>query len=227
MLISESWLKSWLDTDLSIEEISEILTMSGIEVDDVNTVAPAFSNVVVGKVIKVKQHPNADRLKICSVDVGAILEIVCGAPNVNENMFVACAKDGAVLPGNIKIKNSKLRGVSSYGMLCSENELGISKDSAGIMNLNYLNLQQVGLCLRELLNLDEKVLTLKITPNRGDCLSVRGVARELSASLSCSLKNPIIDFQKKLKIPRIHKLFINNLAVLDGKVREVKFSRFS
>lgn len=214
MLISESWLKSWLDTDLPIEDISEVLTMSGIEVDSIDSVAPAFSNVVSGKIIEVKQHPNADRLKICTVDVGSIIEIICGAPNVIENMYVACAKNGAVLPGNIKIKNTKLRGVASFGMLCSEKELGISKESAGIMNLNYLNLQKVGVSLREILNLDEKILTLKITPNRGDCLSVRGVARELSASLNCCLKNPVIDFEK---IPTLDNTVVNPNVIISDK----------
>ena len=203
MLISESWLKSWLDTDLSINDISEILTMSGIEVDNIDTVAPAFSNVVLGKVKQVKQHPNADRLKICSVDVGTILEIVCGAPNVTENMYVACAKNGATLPGNIKIKNTKLRGIESFGMLCSEKELGISKDCIGIMDLKHVSFPKVGMNLRDILHLDEKILTLKITPNRGDCLSVRGVARDLSASLNCSLKNPIIDFEKQIIIKKL------------------------
>lgn len=197
MLISESWLRTWLDTNLSIEEVADVLTMAGIEVDSIDTIVPNFSKVVLGKVIKVAKHPNADRLKVCTVNVGKNLEIICGAPNVTENMLVACAIDGAILPGNIKIKQTKMRGISSFGMLCSEKELGISNETIGIMDLTNYNSTQIGESIRELLNLNEKILTLKITPNRGDCLSVRGVAREIFASTKCIMKNPIISFEKK------------------------------
>ena len=176
MLISESWLKEWLDTNISIEKIADILTMSGIEVESIDPVAPEFTRVVMGKVTEVKKHPNADRLKVCKVDVGEDLEIICGAPNVNENMLVACAIDGAILPGGIKIKKTKMRGITSSGMLCSEKELGVSGDSNGIMNIENASSSQIGRSIREILDLDEKILNLKITPNRGDCLSVRGIA---------------------------------------------------
>ncbi|MFL2656449.1 MAG: phenylalanine--tRNA ligase subunit beta [Burkholderiaceae bacterium] len=213
MLISESWLKTWLDTNLSVEKISDVLTMAGIEVDNVESLAPNFSKVVLGRVIKVNKHPNADRLKVCIVDIGEKLEIVCGASNVTENMFVACATDGASLPGGAKIRKTKMRGVASSGMLCSEKELGISSDSIGIMDVKNFNISDVGKNIRELLNLDEKIMTLKITPNRGDCLSIRGLAREIATSTKCKLKNPIIAFEEKLEIDKsipVPKIKIHN-----------------
>ena len=204
MLISENWLRSWIDTQLDINQIAEHLTMLGIEVDSINSPVPQFSKVVLGKVFDIQKHPNADKLLLCKVDVGLKLNIICGAKNVEKNMLVACALDGAVLPSGTKIKKSKMRGLVSEGMLCSEKELGISDQDNGIMSIDIVYKDFIGKDIRDLLDLDEKILDLKITPNRGDCLSVRGIARELATVDG-------IKFKKSVKVektihtnPKIH-----------------------
>ena len=138
MLLSFNWLKSWCDINLDIEQISHMLTMAGLEVENCMSIAPLFSNVVVSKVIKLDQHPNADRLKIAIVDIGEQkpIQIICGAPNIALNAKVPCAKIGAKLPGNIVIKEVKLRGIDSAGMLCSGKELGIDNEADGLLILD-------------------------------------------------------------------------------------------
>ena len=138
MLISENWLRSWIDTQLDINQIAEHLTMLGIEVDSIKSSVPPFSGVVLGKVFDIEKHPNADKLLLCKVDIGLELNIICGAKNVEKNMLVACALEGAVLPSGIKIKKTKMRGLTSEGMLCSEKELGISDIDNGIMSIVIL-----------------------------------------------------------------------------------------
>jgi phenylalanyl-tRNA synthetase beta chain len=186
MQFSEHWLRTMVDPTMSSEELAHLLTMSGLEVESRDPVAPAFSGVVVAEVMSVARHPNADRLSVCEVNAGsgAPLKIVCGAPNVAAGMKVPCARIGAVLPGETPdkpfvIKAAKMRGEESQGMLCSARELGLSEDHAGLLALDAS--ASVGQDLREFLNLDDSVFNLKLTPNRADCLSVLGVAREVAA----------------------------------------------
>jgi len=186
MQFSENWLRSIVDPKMSSDELSHLLTMSGLEVEEVEAVAPPFSNVVVAHVVEVAKHPNADRLNVCQVDAGTgtLLNIVCGAPNVRAGMKAICAKAGALLPPGadgkpFEIKVGKLRGVESQGMMCSAKELGISEESNGLMELPED--APVGQNIRDYLGLNDLKFTIKLTPNKADCLSVLGVAREVSA----------------------------------------------
>ena len=161
--------------------------MAGLEVEEIDTAAPAFSGVVVAEVKSVEKHPDADRLNVTQVDAGTgeLVQIVCGAPNVKPGIKVPCSLPGAVLPGNFKIKPTKMRGVPSNGMLCSTNELGLPDD--GVDGLHILPEDApIGTNIREYLDLDDTLFTLKITPNRADCLSVKGIAREVSALTQCA-----------------------------------------
>lgn len=188
-----SWLKQHANTHLSPEELAHLLTMTGLEVEETSTAAPAFSGIVIAEVKSVEKHPDADRLNVTQVDVGTgeLLQIVCGAPNVRVGIKVPCALDGAILPGDFKIKPTKMRGVVSNGMLCSAKELGLPE--TGIDGLLVLaETAPVGQNIRDFLNLDDTIFTLKITPNRTDCLSIKGLAREVAALTDCSLKLPEI-----------------------------------
>lgn len=180
MQFSESWLRSLINPALDTQQLGHLLTMAGLEVEDIEPAAAQFSNVVVAKILSAEKHPDADRLQVCQVDVGeaAPLTIVCGAPNARVGLVTACARVGAKLP-EFEIKQAKVRGVASFGMLCSAKELGISGGSDGIMELPLD--AQIGLNLRQLLDLDDQLYTIKLTPNRGDCLSLAGIAREVSA----------------------------------------------
>lgn len=190
MQFNESWLKSLVDTPLSTTELAEKLTMAGLEVEELNPVAPEFSGVVVGHIVSREKHPDADRLSVCMVDVGdgSPRQIVCGAPNAAAGIKIPCALPGAVLPGEFHIKPTKMRGVESGGMLCSSKELGIAGDASGLHVLPED--APVGADIREYLNLNEMVFTLKMTPNRADCLSVWGIAREVSALTGAKLNAP-------------------------------------
>jgi phenylalanyl-tRNA synthetase beta chain len=181
MKVSLSWLKEYIPVDLEPQEISDKLTMAGLEVDSVEDLYGYLDNVVVARVSEVKKHPNADKLSCCMVDAGGeeAVQIVCGAPNVKEGMYVACALPGAVLPGDLKIKKSKLRGEKSCGMLCSGSELRIAADAAGIMDLGEG--YEPGTPLEKALALSDTLFEIDLTPNRPDCLSVIGVAREVGA----------------------------------------------
>ncbi|MBP7422281.1 MAG: phenylalanine--tRNA ligase subunit beta [Sulfuritalea sp.] len=192
MQFSESWLRSLCNPALSNEELCHLLTMAGLEVEENEPVAPEFAGVVVAHVLSVEKHPDADKLKLCSVDVGeaAPLQIVCGAPNVAAGMKVPCARVGATLPG-IEIKKAKVRGIESHGMLCSARELGLSEDHAGLLPLAADAI--VGEDIRKHLDLDDRKITIKLTPNRADCLSLLGVARELSALTGVPLNVPAIN----------------------------------
>ncbi len=164
-----------------------MLTMGGLEVEALEPAAPAFTRVVVGEVLSVEPHPNADRLTLCQVNAGLVepLAIVCGAPNVRAGMRVPCALPGAELPGGLQIRQAKVRGVESFGMLCSAKELGLAEDASGLYALAAD--APVGAEVREYLDLDDRIFTLKLTPNRADCLSVAGVAREVAAITASSL----------------------------------------
>ena len=197
MQFSEHWLRTLVDPKMSSEELAHLLTMSGLEVESREPVAPLFSGVVVAQVLSVARHPNADRLSVCEVNAGAgpILRIVCGAPNVVAGMKVPCARIGAQLPGETSdkpflIKAAKMRGEESQGKLCSARELGLSEDHGGLLALDPA--AQVGRDVREVMDLDDCIFNLKLTPNRADCLSVLGVAREVAALTGASLKAPDI-----------------------------------
>jgi phenylalanyl-tRNA synthetase beta chain len=195
MQFPESWLRAFCNPPLTTQEVADTLTMAGLEVEELKPVAPAFSHVVVGEILTAVQHPNADRLRICTVDVGHAqpLNIVCGAPNARAGLRVACALVGAELPPGddgqpFLIRLGKLRGVESQGMLCSASELKLSQDHAGLLELPHD--APLGQNLREVLQLDDTLFTLKLTPNLAHCLSVLGVARELSALTGAPLCVP-------------------------------------
>ena len=181
MKFSEHWLRTLVDPPLDSTALAHALTMAGLEVEESAFVAPPFSGGVVGRVLTVDRHPNADRLSVCSVDVGrgAPLSIVCGAPNVTPGVLAPCALVGAELPGGLVIRQTAMRGVESQGMLCSAAELRISDDASGLLLLDAH--AAVGTDIRQALDLDDTLLTLKLTPNRADCLSLAGIAREVGA----------------------------------------------
>ncbi len=180
MQISEAWLRSYVNPEISTEILVEQLTMAGLEIDSVNPAAAKFSGVVVGQVISMHQHPDADRLRVCMVAVGEAepLQIVCGASNVRVGLKIPAALCGAVLPGEFKIKKSKLRGEESFGMLCSEKELGLATDANGLMEL--ADDAPVGVDIRDYLALNDAIIEVDLTPNRADCLCVEGLAREVA-----------------------------------------------
>ncbi|SFB31590.1 phenylalanyl-tRNA synthetase beta subunit [Collimonas sp. OK607] len=196
MQFSESWLRSMVDPKMTSDELSHLLTMSGLEVEEVEPVAPPFTNIVVGLVVETAKHPNADRLNVCQVDVGTgtMLNIVCGAPNVRPGLKVPCATVGAILPPGadgkpFEIKLGQLRGVESQGMLCSARELKLSEDQGGLLELP--DDAPVGQNFRDYYELNDLKFTIKLTPNKADCLSVLGVAREVSALTGTPLKQPV------------------------------------
>ncbi len=195
MKFSENWLRTFVNPALSTHELAQALTMSGVEVESIEAAAPPFDNVVVGEVLQVKRHPDAERLTVCEVSTGpAQLVIVCGAANVRAGLKVPVALPGARLPGK-EIRVAKVRGVESHGMLCSAGELGLAADTEGLLVLPED--APLGRNIRELLDLDDQLLTLKPTPNRGDCLSLLGVAREVGAVSGAPLRMP------EMKAPRI------------------------
>ncbi len=183
MKVSLNWLKEYVHVDLEPSIIADKLTMAGLEVEAVEQRYNYLDNIVVARVIEVKKHPNADKLSVCQVDAGQdeLIQIVCGAPNVHEGMFVPCALPGAVLPGDFKIKKGKLRGEVSAGMLCSASELKLDTDAAGIMDLKGELVP--GSPLEEALKLSDTVFEIDLTPNRPDCLSYIGVAPEVGGFL--------------------------------------------
>ncbi|WP_289284109.1 MULTISPECIES: phenylalanine--tRNA ligase subunit beta [unclassified Methylophaga] len=184
MKFSEKWLREWVNPALDTDALVDKLTGAGLEVDAVEAVAGEFSGVVVGQVTSVTPHPDADKLRLTKVNVGgeALLDIVCGASNVREGLKIPVAVIGAVLPGNFKIKQAKLRGVPSFGMLCSSKELGLAESADGLMEL--ADDAPVGEDFRVYLDLDDKAIDIDLTPNRSDCLSVAGVAREVGVLTS-------------------------------------------
>ncbi|GBU14795.1 phenylalanine--tRNA ligase beta subunit [Polaromonas sp.] len=196
MQFPESWLREFCNPALSTEELAETLTMAGLEVEELKPVAPPFTHIVVGEIKEAVQHPNADRLRVCQVDVGqgSCLTIVCGAPNARVGIKVPCALVGAELPPGddgkpYLIKVGQLRGVESQGMLCSARELKLSEDHGGLLELALD--APLGQDIREHLKLDDTLFTLKLTPNLAHCLSVYGVAREVAALTGAALKTPV------------------------------------
>lgn len=192
MQFPESWLRTLVDPPLTTEELCHLLTMAGLEVEECRPASAEFSHVVVAQIVSADKHPDADRLKLCSVDAGphGRLQIVCGAPNAAPGIKVPCALAGARLPG-IEIKQTKVRGIDSDGMLCSARELGLSDDHAGLLVLPED--APLGEDLRRYLNLDDALITLKLTPNRADCLSLLGIAREVAALTGAPLRWPVCE----------------------------------
>jgi phenylalanyl-tRNA synthetase beta chain len=197
MQFPESWLREFCNPPLSTQQLADTLTMAGLEVEELRPVAPPFTKIVVGEIKEAVQHPNADRLRVCQVDVGqgGLLNIVCGAPNARAGIRIPCALVGAELPPGedgkpFQIKLGKLRGVESQGMLCSARELKLSEDHGGLLELPAD--APIGQDIRQYLNLDDTLFTLKLTPNLAHCLSVYGVAREVAALTGAPLKAPAI-----------------------------------
>ncbi len=195
MQFSENWLRSLVNTDLDSQALSHALTMAGLEVEDIQPVAASFNKVVVAKILSAEKHPDADRLQVCKVDVGLAepLQIVCGATNARAGLIAPCAMVGAELPG-ISIKQAKVRGVDSFGMMCSSKELGISAEASGLLELDANAV--IGQDIREHLDLDDHLLTLKLTPNRSDCLSIAGIARDVAA-----ITGAVVSFETILPVP--------------------------
>ncbi|MFL6565169.1 MAG: phenylalanine--tRNA ligase subunit beta [Burkholderiales bacterium] len=190
MLVPESWLRSFCNPPIPGQELADRLTMAGIEVEAYEPYGPQFSGVVVGEVLSVVKHPNAEKLTVCAVSIGSeTVQVVCGAPNVRAGMKAPLARVGARLPGT-QIKATALRGVESHGMLASARELGLSDDHSGLLELPKE--AKAGSDARAVLGLEERILTLKLTPNRADCLSILGVAREVSALTGTRLEVPKI-----------------------------------
>jgi phenylalanyl-tRNA synthetase beta chain len=199
MKFSEQWLRELVQPQIGTQELADQLSLSGLEVDDVEGVAGDFTGVVVGEILTAEPHPNADKLQVCQVNDGEqTVQVVCGAPNARAGLKTAFARVGAVLPGDFKIKKAKLRQVESFGMLCAEDELGLSEDHGGIMELAAD--APVGQDIREFLNLNDKIIDVDLTPNRGDCLSIAGMAREVGvlnkaavAEVEAPAVAPVID----------------------------------
>ncbi|MCF9046302.1 phenylalanine--tRNA ligase subunit beta [Acinetobacter nectaris] len=200
MKISENWLRTWVNPAIDSATLANQLTMLGLEVDDISPVAKPFTGVVIGEVLTVEQHPDADRLRVTTVNIGEDepLQIVCGAPNVRVGLRVPVAMIGAVLPGDFKIKKGKLRGVASHGMLCGASEIDLEDQIDGLLELP--NDAPIGVNIREYLQLDDQVIDISITPNRGDCFSVRGIAREVAVINQVQVNEPkFADVQNTLE----------------------------
>lgn len=193
MKISENWLRTWVNPAIDSDTLSDQLTMLGLEVDELAPVAKQFTGVVIGEVLTVEQHPDADRLRVTTVNIGSgePLQIVCGAPNVRAGMKAPVATIGAVLPGDFKIKKGKLRGVESQGMLCGASEIDLEDKIDGLLELPAD--APVGVNIREYLKLDDHVIDISITPNRGDCFSIRGIAREIAVINKLQMNEPVIN----------------------------------
>lgn len=192
MKISENWLRTWVNPAVDSDTLADQLTMLGLEIDDSSPVAKPFTGVVVGEVLTVEQHPDADRLRVTTVNIGEAepVQIVCGASNVSVGMKAPVATIGAVLPGDFKIKKGKLRGVESHGMLCGASEIDLEDQIDGLLELPAD--APVGINIRDYLKLDDRVIDISITPNRGDCFSIRGIAREVAVINQLSAQAPEI-----------------------------------
>ncbi len=196
MQFSESWLRQYVNPSLDSDALGHAMTMAGLEVEEQHSVAPAFTNIVIAQILSAEQHPDADRLRVCKVDAGTgqELQIVCGAPNARAGIKIPCALVGAELPSAeaggkpFLIKVGKLRGVESQGMLCSGRELGLGDDHEGILELP--GDAPVGQDIRQYLDLDDQIFVIKLTPNKADCLSLMGIAREVSAITGAALCAP-------------------------------------
>lgn len=205
MKFSEQWLREWVNPEADIDAIAQQITMAGLEVDAIEPVAGQFSDILVAEIISIEQHPDADKLRVCQVAFGGeeTAQVVCGAPNARQGLKAPFAKVGAVLPGDFKIKKAKLRGVPSMGMLCGASELGMEDIIDGLMELP--SDAPVGRCLRDYLSLNDSVVEVDLTPNRGDCLSLLGLAREVAVLNKLPLTLP--------KIPEVPAQTSSQMAV--------------
>ncbi len=225
MKFSEQWLRELVQPAIDTQALADQLSLAGLEVDDIESVAGEFSGVVVGEILSAEQHPDADKLRVCQVSDGKeTFQVVCGAPNARGGLKTAFATVGAVLPGNFKIKKAKLRGVESMGMLCAEDELGLSDDHGGIMELPAD--APVGQDVREYLNLNDMIIDVDLTPNRGDCLGMVGMAREVGVlnkapvaevvctPVSATIQDAIsIELQAPAACPRYLGRIIRNIDI--------------
>lgn len=194
MQFSENWLRTFVNPSLNSDELSHALTMAGLEVEEMAPAGAAFTKVVIGEIVSATKHPDADRLQLLNVNIGQeTLQIVCGAANARVGLKAPCALVGAALPG-IEIKQAKVRGVESFGMMCSAKELGLVAEATGLLELP--NEAQTGQDMREYLSLNDNLFTLKLTPNRADCLSIYGIARDVAAITGAELCAPKIETAK-------------------------------
>jgi len=208
MKISYKWLKEYIDIDISIEDLSKKITDSGVEVEEIIPLFPKLNNVVLAQITKIGKHPNADKLNVCEVDNGSeIFQVICGAPNVEKGQKVIFAQIGAILPNGLKIKKAKIRGVESFGMLCSKEELELEENSDGIWPLHSKHALGTDINL-VLVEYKDYVLDLFITSNRPDCLSHIGIAREIAAFTNKTIKFPKIELIESSKD-------INDLATVE------------
>ena len=199
MLVSEVWLREWVSPRLNTDELADRLTMAGLEVGSIEPAGDLSNKLVVGRIEEIAAHPDADRLRVCKVNVGRArnLTIVCGAANARKGLYTITALVGAELPGGMRISKTAVRGVTSSGMLCSASELGLEESSAGILDL--AGKPAVGMLASTFFQLDDSILDLELTPNRGDCLSIRGVAREVAALTNNRLKKPVKSVEMAVK----------------------------
>ncbi len=197
MKFSENWLRQWVNPEVTSEQLGHQLTMAGLELDGIAAASPDLTGVIVAKIESVEPHPDADKLQVCQVRVGnnEIRQIVCGAKNARAGLITALATEGAKLPGDVKIKAAKLRGVESFGMLCVSTELGIEEEGEGILELD--DSLTIGVSLMNALDLNDVVFDIDLTPNRSDCLSIEGIAREVSALYQLPINTPEISSVKK------------------------------
>jgi len=199
MQFSENWLRQFVNTNLDSQALSHALTMAGLEVEEMTPVAPAFGNIVIGEIVEALKHPDADRLQVCKVNIGKengidkTLQIVCGASNARVGLKAPCALVGAELPG-ISIKAAKVRGVESFGMMCSAKELGLAAEASGLLEVPTD--APTGQDIRQYLDLNDHALTLKLTPNRADCLSILGIARDVAAITGAPVSLPTLESAK-------------------------------
>ena len=214
MLLSLSWLREFTPYEGTAEALGDRLTMLGLELEDIRRPYDAISSIVVGHVVSCDNHPESDHLHVCKVDAGQgeLLDIVCGAPNVAAGQKVPVALVGTKMPDGMVIKKAKLRGAPSFGMICSERELGLTEDHSGIMVLPESFV--VGKPLVDQLALDREVLDISITPNRADCLSVLGLARE--TALACNLPLSIPELQQKAKLT-----VVSSTSIVEGGSHDV------
>ena len=190
MQFSESWLREWINPDIDTDTLVAQLTMAGLEVDSVTAAAQDFTGVIIAEVRSVEPHPDADKLGVCQVFNGTdLVQVVCGAANVAAGQKVAYATVGAVLGKDFKIKKAKLRGIESFGMICSAEELGLAEQSDGIMVLPAE--AEPGIDIRNFLALDDSLIEVDLTPNRGDCLSIAGIAREVGCVKQLTGHSPL------------------------------------
>ena len=216
MKFSESWLRQWVHIEVDTQALVDKITMAGLEVDTFDPVAGEFTGVVVAEVVACEQHPDADRLRVTQVSVGnETHQVVCGAPNVRVGIKVPFATVGAILPGNFKIKKAKLRGVESFGMLCAREELGMAESSDGLMELPLD--APIGEDIRSYLSLDDTIIDVDLTPNRGDCLSIAGLAREVSANFLADVTEELVNAVP----PVIEDTFTVSIEVPQGCSRYV------